>query len=49
LRGKRLERLKNNFAALDKNGDGGLDKAEFFAAMAPRTPPADAASAPPPT
>jgi mono/diheme cytochrome c family protein len=51
LRGTRMKRLKDNFAALDKNGDGGLDKAEFFAASAPRARAADAASAPasPPT
>lgn len=51
LRGKRFEKLKANFSALDKNGDGGLDKAEYFAAMAPRARAADAASAPasPPT
>ena len=51
LRGERMKLLKNNFAALDKNGDGGLDKAEFFAAQAPRARAADAASAPaaPPT
>src|SRR5262249_37066577 len=47
LRGARMKRLKDNFAALDKNGDGGLDKAEFFAASAPRARAADAASAPP--
>ncbi len=46
LRGPRMKRLKDNFAALDKNGDGGLDKAEFFAAQAPRQRAADAASAP---
>ena len=44
LRGKRFEKLKANFAALDKNGDGGLDKAEYFAAQAPRARAADAAS-----
>lgn len=45
LRGKRFEKLKANFAALDKNGDGGLDKAEYFAAQAPRQRAADAAPA----
>jgi mono/diheme cytochrome c family protein len=51
LRGQRMKRLRDNFAALDKNGDGGLDKAEFFAAQAPRARGADAASTPaaPPT
>jgi mono/diheme cytochrome c family protein len=44
LRGDRMKRLKDNFAALDKNGDGGLDKAEYFAAQAPRARAADAAS-----
>lgn len=47
LRGKRFEKLKANFAALDKNGDGGLDKAEYFAAQAPRARAADAASTAP--
>jgi hypothetical protein len=47
LRGKRFEKLKAGFAALDKNGDGGLDKAEYFAAAAPRTRNADAAGAAP--
>lgn len=47
LRGKRFEKLKANFAALDANHDGGLDKAEYFAAMAPRARPADAAKANP--
>jgi hypothetical protein len=47
LRGKRFEKLKANFAALDKNGDGGLDKAEYFAAQAPRQRAADAAATPP--
>jgi hypothetical protein len=46
LRGKRFEKLKASFAAVDKNGDGGLDKAEFFAAMPGRARPADAAAAP---
>jgi hypothetical protein len=50
LRGKRFEKLKANFAALDKNGDGGLDKAEYFAAQPARTRGADvAAPAAPPT
>lgn len=35
LRGERLGRLKENFSVLDANGNGGLEKAEFFAAMAP--------------
>ena len=47
LRGKRFEKVKANFAALDANHDGGLDKAEYFAAMAPRARPADAAKANP--
>lgn len=46
LRGPRFDRLKANFATLDKNGDGGLDKAEFFAAMAPRVRAADATKTP---
>jgi hypothetical protein len=41
LRGERMKRLKDNFAALDTNHDGGLDKAEFFAASAPRARGAD--------
>lgn len=45
LRGKRFEKLKANFATFDKNNDGGLDKAEYFAAAAPRARPADAAGA----
>jgi mono/diheme cytochrome c family protein len=47
LRGKRFERLKANFAAADTNHDGGLDKAEYFAAQAPRARAADAAARPP--
>lgn len=43
LRGKRFEKVRANFAALDRDGDGGLDKSEYFAAMAPRARPADAA------
>ncbi len=46
LRGKRFEKLKVNFAVMDANHDGGLDKAEYFAAMAPRARPADAAAKP---
>lgn len=48
LRGKRFEKLKANFAALDKNGDGGLDKVEYFAAQAPRQRAADVAATPVP-
>lgn len=47
IRGKRFERLKANFATADKNGDGGLDKEEYFAAQAPRARAADAAAATP--
>ncbi len=43
LRGKRFEKLKANFTAIDSNHDGGLDKTEYFAAMAPRVRAADAA------
>jgi hypothetical protein len=45
LRGARMQRLKDNFAALDANNDGGLDKAEFFAASAPRARGADSTAA----
>jgi hypothetical protein len=44
LRGRRFAAMKANFAALDTNGDGGLDKAEYFAASAPRVRAADAAA-----
>ena len=49
LRGRRLAAMKTNFAALDKNGDGGLDKTEYFAAQAPRARAADAAAQTAPT
>jgi hypothetical protein len=45
IRGKRFEKVKANFAALDRNGDGGLDEAEYFAAMAPRARGADTTKA----
>jgi mono/diheme cytochrome c family protein len=48
LRGKRMERLKAAFTTFDKNNDGGLDKAEYYAAQAAgRSRPADRTTAAP--
>lgn len=46
LRGARFAKLRANFAMFDKNGDGGLDKEEYFAATNARARNADLASTP---